>query len=136
MRNPLGIRFASAPSPPRKEESPGTRGASGCACEAIFRKISYGIFRLPPLLLSCPTSAMLQNRFYPIGGTQQAIETGFIREMNRRICVCCGELMSAAPRLSRNPNMCASCSSLSDGLDECVIVDAPMEDQFQPQPQP
>ena len=38
--------------------------------------------------------------------------------LNRRICVCCGEPMAARGNsLSRNPNMCASCSSLDDGME-------------------
>src|SRR5262252_2750692 len=36
-----------------------------------------------------------------------------------RICICCGEPMSEAGNsLSRNPNVCASCSSLADGMEE------------------
>ena len=39
--------------------------------------------------------------------------------MNTRICRCCGEPMpEQGNRLSRNPNVCASCSSLADGMDE------------------
>ncbi len=39
--------------------------------------------------------------------------------MRPRVCVCCGELMSErGGALSRNPNICASCSSLLDGIDE------------------
>lgn len=37
--------------------------------------------------------------------------------MNPRICICCGEPMSEKGNaLSRNPNVCASCSSLADGM--------------------
>jgi hypothetical protein len=37
----------------------------------------------------------------------------------RRICICCGEPMAAGGNsLSRNPNVCASCSSLSDGMEK------------------
>jgi hypothetical protein len=38
------------------------------------------------------------------------------------ICVCCGEpMISGGGILSRDPNLCASCSSLGDGmLDELV----------------
>jgi len=47
---------------------------------------------------------------------QQPIATA---AMNRRICICCGEPMAATGNsLSRNPNVCASCSSLSDGMEE------------------
>ena len=38
--------------------------------------------------------------------------------MNGRMCKCCGETMSETGNaLSRNPNLCASCSSLGDGLE-------------------
>ncbi len=38
--------------------------------------------------------------------------------MKPRVCMCCGELMPAGGGpLSRNPNICASCSSLLDGLE-------------------
>lgn len=41
-----------------------------------------------------------------------------------RICICCGEPMAeGANKLSRNPNVCASCSSLLDGMDD----DGPIE---------
>src|SRR5215471_8986707 len=36
-----------------------------------------------------------------------------------RICICCGEAMiEHSNALSRNPNICASCSSLVDGMDD------------------
>jgi hypothetical protein len=39
--------------------------------------------------------------------------------MNPRICICCGEPMAVrGEALSRNPNICASCSSILDGMDE------------------
>jgi hypothetical protein len=39
--------------------------------------------------------------------------------MFSRICICCGEAIALAPQaLSRNPNVCASCSSLADGMGE------------------
>jgi hypothetical protein len=39
--------------------------------------------------------------------------------MKSRICVCCGEPISDEGNiLSRNPNLCASCSSLADGMGE------------------
>ena len=38
--------------------------------------------------------------------------------MKPRICICCGEEISEhGNTLSRNPNLCASCSSLADGMD-------------------
>ena len=37
--------------------------------------------------------------------------------MKPRICICCGELMAEhGNALSRNPNLCASCSSMADGM--------------------
>lgn len=37
--------------------------------------------------------------------------------MSPRICICCGEPMSEkGDALWRNPNVCASCSSLADGM--------------------
>jgi hypothetical protein len=42
--------------------------------------------------------------------------------MKRRICICCGEEISERGNvLSRNPNLCASCSSLADGMDDGEI---------------
>ncbi len=39
--------------------------------------------------------------------------------MTPRICICCGEPMSdRGNALSRNPNICACCSSLADGMEE------------------
>lgn len=45
--------------------------------------------------------------------------------MNSRICVCCGEPMAdRGNALSRNPNVCASCSSLADGMDESSVPES------------
>ncbi len=42
--------------------------------------------------------------------------------MKPRICRCCGEPMSeGANALSRNPNVCASCSSMADGMDQSSL---------------
>jgi len=39
--------------------------------------------------------------------------------MLSRNCVCCGERFSEQSNvLSRNPNICASCSSMADGLED------------------
>lgn len=36
-----------------------------------------------------------------------------------RICICCGEpMVERGNALSRNPNVCASCSSLADGMED------------------
>jgi hypothetical protein len=41
--------------------------------------------------------------------------------MQFRICLCCGEPMAAKGKgLSRNPNVCFSCSSMIDGEAEPV----------------
>ena len=37
--------------------------------------------------------------------------------LRSRICICCGELIvERGNSMSRNPNVCASCSSLADGM--------------------
>ncbi len=42
--------------------------------------------------------------------------------MTPRICICCGEpMVEKGNALSRNPNVCASCSSLADGMEEPVL---------------
>jgi hypothetical protein len=39
--------------------------------------------------------------------------------MKPRVCIGCGEAMSETGNaFSRNPNLCASCSSLTDGREE------------------
>lgn len=39
--------------------------------------------------------------------------------MNPRVCVCCGELISErGGALLPNPNICASCASLLDAMDD------------------
>jgi hypothetical protein len=46
--------------------------------------------------------------------------------MKPRICVCCGEPISEKGNvLSRNPNLCASCSSLADGMGEAESPESP-----------
>ena len=47
--------------------------------------------------------------------------------MNPRICVCCGEPMAegGSNSLSRNPNVCASCSSMADGIGPDLLAEAP-----------
>ena len=47
-----------------------------------------------------------------------SIEDAEVKDMKPRICICCGEEISEhGNTLSRNPNLCASCSSLADGMD-------------------
>lgn len=39
--------------------------------------------------------------------------------MKPQICICCGEpIARRGHALSRNPNVCASCSSMADGMTE------------------
>jgi hypothetical protein len=45
--------------------------------------------------------------------------------MNPRICRCCGEpIHEEGNALSRNPNVCASCSSLADGMEDSNVCPA------------
>jgi formylmethanofuran dehydrogenase subunit E len=47
-----------------------------------------------------------------------------VRGSRPRICICCGEPMTTRGNsLSRDPNVCASCSSLADGMEEGVEND-------------
>jgi hypothetical protein len=42
--------------------------------------------------------------------------------MSPRVCVCCGESMpEQGNALSRNPNVCASCSSMADGMEHSSL---------------
>ena len=44
--------------------------------------------------------------------------------MNSRICQYCGEpMVEWGNVLSRNPNLCASCSSLADGMEAPIASD-------------
>ena len=46
--------------------------------------------------------------------------------MRCRICQCCGEPMSEKGNaLSRNPNICASCSSMADGMEDSNLPEDP-----------
>jgi hypothetical protein len=52
-----------------------------------------------------------------------------------RICICCGEPMTpGGNELSRNPNICASCSSILDGMEEGEDFDLekPRDEQSSP----
>jgi hypothetical protein len=43
-------------------------------------------------------------------------------DMNPRICRSCGEpIAEEGNTLSRNPNVCASCSSMTDGMEESNV---------------
>jgi hypothetical protein len=53
--------------------------------------------------------------------------------MNLRICVCCGEPMAKKGNaLSRYPSLCASCSSLLDGMSESSLTSLPAFDDKMP----
>lgn len=56
----------------------------------------------------------------PLPGSHfERLEFASHKRMNSRICRCCGEPMSEdGNTLSRNPNVCASCSSMTDGMEE------------------
>jgi hypothetical protein len=44
--------------------------------------------------------------------------------MTPTVCVCCGERISESGNaLSRNPNICACCSSLADGMEESDVLE-------------
>ena len=48
-----------------------------------------------------------------------------LRRVKPRICICCGEPIALDGNLlSRNPNMCASCSSFEDGMEDSAARDA------------
>ena len=50
-----------------------------------------------------------------------------------RVCMCCGEpITEKGNALSRNPNMCASCSSLADGMEDSDMPDSPRPEQERP----
>ncbi len=43
--------------------------------------------------------------------------------MGKHLCICCGESLSETnSNRSRDPNLCASCSSLADGIEETCQV--------------
>jgi len=55
-----------------------------------------------------------------------------LAEMISRTCVCCGDRFSAEVNtLSRNSNICASCSSMADGMEESNLPAA-----AEPRPSP
>jgi hypothetical protein len=54
--------------------------------------------------------------------------------MMPRVCVCCGEPISEKENVfSRNPNMCASCSSLADGMDVADTSESFVPERQQPE---
>jgi hypothetical protein len=54
-----------------------------------------------------------------------------------RICICCGEpIAQGSNKLSRNPNICASCSSMADGAADtpCGELERLHSQESAPQP--
>lgn len=46
--------------------------------------------------------------------------------MNFRVCMCCGgPIRESGDVYSRNPNLCASCSSLTDGMPDPSLSTLP-----------
>ena len=44
--------------------------------------------------------------------------------MSARVCICCGQTLSAKESDgSPNPNICPSCSSLVDGMEEAGVAE-------------
>src|SRR5512139_1830500 len=57
--------------------------------------------------------------------------------MSLRICKFCGEPIAPhGNALSRNPNLCASCSSLADGMDDSADPNSVARSVPVPQPSP
>jgi hypothetical protein len=55
--------------------------------------------------------------------------------MKPRICMCCGEPLPEGENvLSRNPNVCASCSSMDDGMGESSVPELAGEESEHPPP--
>jgi hypothetical protein len=53
--------------------------------------------------------------------------------MKPRICVCCSQpIAEKGNALSRNPNLCASCSSLTDGMSEADTLESLRPEEEQP----
>jgi RNA polymerase-binding transcription factor DksA len=53
--------------------------------------------------------------------------------MKPRICLCCGETIpEKGDEFSRNPNMCASCSSLADGMEDSEAPESPRPELERP----
>ena len=52
--------------------------------------------------------------------------------MHPRICIGCGEpMVEKGNALSRNPNLCASCSSMADGMEESDAPELVLRDEDQ-----
>ncbi|HZR16063.1 MAG TPA: hypothetical protein VFE51_01945 [Verrucomicrobiae bacterium] len=51
-----------------------------------------------------------------------SVSIALLNRMKPTICICCGEpMVQDGNALSRNPNVCACCSSLADGMDDSAL---------------
>src|ERR1051325_8744346 len=76
------------------------------------------------------------GKFFLLSSTPTVISCSSVKgsatAMTSRICVCCGESIPEKGNvLSRNPNVCASCSSLMDGMEESDAQVAPEDSEPQ-----
>jgi hypothetical protein len=56
-----------------------------------------------------------------------------LARLNPSTCICCGEsILRRGGTLSRNPNLCASCSSLADGTQDLARTGRAVPALFQP----
>jgi hypothetical protein len=87
---------------------------SMCRCEdglMNIKEVSLKAVRFQPL----GDPAILPARHVDARDLQLPVAT---RIRTSRICICCGEpMVELGNALSRNPNVCASCSSLADGME-------------------
>jgi hypothetical protein len=68
------------------------------------------------------------------------LRTPSLPYMKPSVCVCCGKPISPKGHLfSRNPNLCASCSSMVDGMNEleeiAELASTPAEPHREPTPE-
>ena len=67
--------------------------------------------------LQCAEAVLFLGNRNEVGNESRRTER--VRNMKPRICMCCGEPLPEGENvLSRNPNVCASCSSMDDGMGE------------------
>ena len=97
---------------------------SKCRCEdglMNIKEVSLKVVRIQPL----GDPAILPARHVDARDLQLPVAT---RIRMSRICICCGEpMIERGNALSRNPNVCASCSSLADGMEADNEANMPHE---------
>jgi len=77
-----------------------------------IKEFSLKVVRIQPLSDQVKLPARHADDRHPQSPVGRRITTS-------RICICCGEpMVERGDALSRNPNVCASCSSLADGMEE------------------